>query len=355
MRIQDIQPGDKVRFLNDVGGGVVKRIEGTLIFVEDEIGFEIPMPDGEVVVVERADKPQVIESEPSYKSNRESAFSKEHQEEPLIQSDDDVDIDDRHDDSNPRFYLAFLNAYSKGDIQSLDMHLVNDSNYNCFYLISTIGEDGLAKVLFNGYLQPNTKEFLDSGPANQFDVNWHIQLILFRNDKAFRLFDPVNESIKTRASRFFRDSSFQANDFFYEKAVLLPLVKNELEQKLQNLTREETQIILEQKGEFNSVKPKAKPKKKPDIIEVDLHIHELLDDTKGLSNADMLKIQMDRFHSVMIENIKNKGQKIVFIHGIGNGKLKHEVRRELNSHYKMHNFQDASFREYGFGATLVII
>jgi hypothetical protein len=264
MRIQDIQPGDKVRFLNDVGGGVVKRIEGTLIFVEDEIGFEIPMPDGEVVVVERADKPQVIESEPSYKSNRESAFSKEHQEEPLIQSDDDVDIDDRHDDSNPRFYLAFLNAYSKGDIQSLDMHLVNDSNYNCFYLISTIGEDGLAKVLFNGYLQPNTKEFLDSGPANQFDVNWHIH-------------------------------------------------------------------------------------------EVDLHIHELLDDTKGLSNADMLKIQMDRFHSVMIENIKNKGQKIVFIHGIGNGKLKHEVRRELNSHYKMHNFQDASFREYGFGATLVII
>jgi len=58
---------------------------------------------------------------------------------------------------------------------------------------------------------------------------------------------------------------------------------------------------------------------------------------------------------VMEENLKNKGQKIVFIHGIGNGTLKHELRRQLNTRYKKHNFQDASFREYGFGATMVII
>lgn len=37
------QKGDKVRFLNSVGGGVVTRIEGNIAYVEDEDGFETPI------------------------------------------------------------------------------------------------------------------------------------------------------------------------------------------------------------------------------------------------------------------------------------------------------------------------
>ncbi|MFO8000219.1 MAG: DUF2027 domain-containing protein, partial [Marinilabilia sp.] len=53
MKNTDVQTGDKVRFLNDVGGGVVTRVEGKTIYVEDEIGFEVPMPVSEIVVVEK--------------------------------------------------------------------------------------------------------------------------------------------------------------------------------------------------------------------------------------------------------------------------------------------------------------
>ena len=90
-------------------------------------------------------------------------------------------------------------------------------------------------------------------------------------------------------------------------------------------------------------------------MEVDLHIQELLDDTRGLSNADMLKVQMDTFHAEMAKAIEAGVKKIVFIHGVGNGVLKNELRRVLQRKYNKYPFQDASFQEYGYGATMVYL
>ena len=93
----------------------------------------------------------------------------------------------------------------------------------------------------------------------------------------------------------------------------------------------------------------------PDLVEVDLHIHELIDDTRGLANHEMLEIQMGRFRNELETAIANGTRKIVFIHGVGNGTLKQELRKELTTKYKKYYFQDASFKEYGYGATMVIL
>ena len=46
--------GDKVRFLNDVGGGKITGFrQGGIVMVEDEDGFAVPMPQHEVVVIEK--------------------------------------------------------------------------------------------------------------------------------------------------------------------------------------------------------------------------------------------------------------------------------------------------------------
>ena len=88
---------------------------------------------------------------------------------------------------------------------------------------------------------------------------------------------------------------------------------------------------------------------------MDLHITELLDNTNGLSNADMLNYQLEKFHEVLAKYAVNKGQKIVFIHGKGDGVLRKAIEKELKTKYKQYYYQDASFREYGFGATMVTI
>ncbi len=119
------------------------------------------------------------------------------------------------------------------------------------------------------------------------------------------------------------------------------------------LTEFDSKAVIGEK-EKSEKKPQAKRKSTPELEEVDLHIDELVDTTAGLSNSDIIQIQMDKFHFVMESNAKNKGRKIVFIHGVGNGVLKNEIRKQLERKYKVY-YQDASFREYGYGATMVII
>ena len=74
-----------------------------------------------------------------------------------------------------------------------------------------------------------------------------------------------------------------------------------------------------------------------------------------MSNADILNYQMQKFHETMSEYRNKKGTKIIFIHGKGEGVLRKEIEKQLKIKYKSCYYQDASFREYGFGATQVTI
>lgn len=97
-------------------------------------------------------------------------------------------------------------------------------------------------------------------------------------------------------------------------------------------------------------------KKKKNIIspiEVDLHIHQLVISEKGLSNFDMLNLQLKTAKKKLEYAIRNKKPKIVFIHGIGEGVLKTELHNLLKK-YPV-EFYEASYKKYGQGATEVYI
>ena len=74
-----------------------------------------------------------------------------------------------------------------------------------------------------------------------------------------------------------------------------------------------------------------------------------------MTNTDILNHQLDVFRKTLQENEKNKGKKIVFIHGKGEGVLRAAVINELRYRFKKYTYQDASFQEYGYGATMVTI
>ena len=88
------------------------------------------------------------------------------------------------------------------------------------------------------------------------------------------------------------------------------------------------------------------------VVEIDLHIHQLIDNQSGLSTYDMLKIQLNRVKSEMAKAQKRKVKKLVFIHGVGEGVLREEVWKLLRNYEKV-NIYDADFLRYGRGATAV--
>ncbi len=89
--------------------------------------------------------------------------------------------------------------------------------------------------------------------------------------------------------------------------------------------------------------------------EIDLHINKIADNVVGLTNTEILGIQMEMFRRELNRAIRDNESEIIFIHGIGNGTLKGELRRAADRDFGWCSQEDASFKEYGFGATRIRI
>lgn len=95
--------------------------------------------------------------------------------------------------------------------------------------------------------------------------------------------------------------------------------------------------------------------KKGDVVEVDLHIHELLDRHEGMSNSEIIAIQLEHFERMLRNSEEKKVKRVIFIHGVGQGVLRSEIRKMLRDYYPNCEFLDAPYHIYGYGATEVRI
>lgn len=116
--------------------------------------------------------------------------------------------------------------------------------------------------------------------------------------------------------------------------------------------------VLEEKRrrKGQAARPGKTPKKPDDqgIAEVDLHLHELVEDETRLSDGEKLEFQLRYFERALESAIRNGKRKLIVIHGVGEGVLREEVRRMLQ-YYDGVQFHDADMRRYGVGATEVVI
>jgi len=114
-------------------------------------------------------------------------------------------------------------------------------------------------------------------------------------------------------------------------------------------------VISEKSTPKKKVTTAKKPKERSQpIMEVDLHLHQLVANEKHLNNHDKKTIQLDTAKYKLEYAIKNNIQKIVFIHGVGEGVLKLELEY-LFGRYDNLKFYDADYKKYGLGATEVYI
>lgn len=94
---------------------------------------------------------------------------------------------------------------------------------------------------------------------------------------------------------------------------------------------------------------------KQGLIEVDLHLHELVDSSRGLSNSAMLDLQLSHFERMLQIAIRERQRRVVFIHGIGQGVLRHAILTRVTQFYPECDARPADPRKYGSGATEIYI
>ena len=345
--------GDKVRFLSEVGGGIVRGFQGKdVALVEGDDGFEIPMLIKECVVIQTDDyniplkstkKPEVPQLEEEVEEEKPITYRA-----PEIRGNDVLNV-----------YLAYVPQDVKAiSSTAFDAYLINDSNYFVEYLY--LSAEGKSWTLRSrGTIKPNMKMHLeecDKGALNSME-HVAVQLLAYKDDRTFLLKNAVNTEVRIDTVKFYKLHTFQQTDFFAEPALVYDIVRDDEEVKQVYVSANDIKEALLQKSVSDAPAKlqKKQHKVKNDIVEIDLHIHELLDDTTGMGNAEMLNYQLDVFRKTLEEYKDKKGQKIVFIHGKGDGVLRRAILDELKRKYKNYPSQDASFREYGFGATMVTI
>jgi hypothetical protein len=88
------------------------------------------------------------------------------------------------------------------------------------------------------------------------------------------------------------------------------------------------------------------------VMEVDLHLHELVDNERGMSDGEKLQYQLSYFERMLTTAIRERKRRLIVIHGVGEGVLREEVRKVLQ-YYDHLRFDDADPQRYGYGATAV--
>lgn len=85
--------------------------------------------------------------------------------------------------------------------------------------------------------------------------------------------------------------------------------------------------------------------------ELDLHIEALLDNKRGMSNADIVKLQLDTLERYLHLAIVHRLERMVVIHGLGKGRLREEVHAILKHTPEVSRYKNEWSGKYGFGAT----
>lgn len=353
-----VKIGDRVRFLNATGGGIVRKFQNKeIVLVEEEDGFETPVLIRECVVIETNSN--------NYEIKKPAQTGPKKPEEPLAKPEpkkEKYEFTELPGGDRLNVYLAFLPV----DIKNLgksnyETFLINDSNYYLYFNYMTRDNNAWTSR-HSELIEPNTRLFIEEFTKEQINdlEKVCLQFIAFKKDKPYPLKNSYSVELYIDGVKFYKLHSFRENDFFEDDALVYPVVRNDTAVKELLISASDLQEAMSQKEAPPTLRPRRSridesQKKKDNIIEVDLHINQLLDTTAGLNNADLLNLQMNKFREVLEENKHKKGQKIVFIHGKGEGVLRKSLLDELKSKYKSYSVQDASFKEYGFGATLVTI
>lgn len=308
--------GDFVRFVDEKLEGIVTRIiDEQMIGVTVEDDFEIPVLAAKVTPVHGYKAPG---TEITGQSTQPAVPAAEFKTKGV--------------------YLGVVPDVKANSV--VHFHFINDTSFQLLTTLTT--EKQGFKGEYAGIIGPNSSAKVYSAQLADLQL-WPKVLI---NVLYF-----TGQDIEPPSPIAFTEK-FKAKDFSGTKKNL-PVIKQQ--GWLIRLDEPELVIDAEKLKEsfFRSAEEKitlSKPGR-----EIDLHIEKLRDDHQLFSSAEILKIQLAHFAKSLDAAIVHQLPDVIFIHGAGNGTLRHELQKILSKHPKVQTFMDAQKEKFGYGATRVVL
>lgn len=246
-----VKAGDTVRYLNEVGGGVVSRIDGKIAYVNDD-GFDRPVAVNELVVVLPAGHAnttgaKLMFDQQAYDVGRGSKRNKPEQEAKAAAvpvsaptpvhpepEEEDFPIEETEYGDAMNVILAFEPKDAKRlDTTTFNAALVNDSNYFLSYQLLIVAKPGEWTTFARGEVAPNEIADLrqlchDDIPGMERIV---FQAIAYKKDKDFTVKEPLNALRKLDLTKFFKFHCFRPGLYFDTPVLEVPLLAEPLHKR----------------------------------------------------------------------------------------------------------------------------
>lgn len=308
--------GDFVRFVDEKREGYVTRIIDSLTLgVTDSDGFEIPVAISNLTSVY---------GHQTYVSGLEKNNTN-------IANPDENFVEDG-------IYIGVVEAGKASSV--VHFNLINRSSYQVLLTLKT-NFKGKYTGDFCGTVQAKSSSQVYT--ANLADLDLWPEFIF-----QALFFTPLD--IKPKAP-FDLVKRFRSKDFSVSKEMISELNQYGWTVRLDEpIPLIDPQKLKESffRGATKEVKV-ARPSE-----EIDLHIEALRSDFQFLDQTEIINIQLAYFQQMLDAAIVHQLPKIVFIHGVGNGTLRHHIHKIISKHPQVRTFMDARKEKFGFGATEVV-
>ena len=307
--------GDFVRFVDEKREGYVTRIiDAQMLGVTDTDGFEIPVAISNLTHVHG------------------------HNATPNLQGDNQKPIIVDEDFAEIGIFLAVAEDSKASAVAHFT--LINNTSYQLLLTLKT-DKKGVYKGEFASAIQPKTSTQIYSDNLGDLEVwpEFIFQILHFTTGNS-KPKEPINLTRK-----------FKAKDFSGAKKQVAEINKYAWLIQLD----EPVKLIDAQKLKESFFRAEtSKPKVAQPATEIDLHIEKIRDDHQFLGQSEIVDIQLNYFQQMLDAAIVHQMPSIVFIHGVGNGTLRHHIHKIISKHPQVRTFMDARKEKFGFGATEVI-
>lgn len=322
----NFQEGDTVALLNDnLEGKVVRLLPGNKILVQTADGFEMPLNPAELVLVkshstetrtgapaaERADAGTPI----SVAQARESAL---------------------------RPSIVITKEVQKADMTAFSLYLVNPATDPVLYCLHRCVPAGY-ELIGGGSLMGKSKLLLAGWYSEQMEEyrRWYAGVF------------PLEQHTAQKPAWLYLPLQLNAAS----------LMKMKNEEPLTGKTgvaflfHAETEALPTPASIVSQDKLALKTEKSEKLDEViDLHTEALGINPRGLSAESIIQKQMQVFEQTLNAARERRLGHIVFIHGVGSGRLKSRIWTYLaQAAAGVDRFEEAAISKYGYGATIVYL
>jgi hypothetical protein len=241
-------------------------------------------------------------------------------------------------------FLPVMDTDEFGDdvVEELKIHLINrtDIAYKFVYKLNYFGKTDFElknEILpfQDFYLHDIPFENLNDSPTFEFEFS----LLHTQKDKA----DYYESSLRLKPKQLF--AKIEEIRLKGEATFSHRLFETYPEKQFEP----EVQTDFKRSRAFDA--SRARQHLEPPRSVVDLHIEKITDDWKGLSNHEIVSLQLKTFEKYYDLAVAHMQPLLTVIHGVGTGRLREEIHEQLKHRKEVKTFINQYHPAFGYGAT----